>query len=82
MKEMKKAAGIAAYHGMILLRGAAKMLYGTAMAALITLTVDGFTAIPSEGGYAAVCSFIFAVSMATIVLGGLYLFGGKKRGHS
>lgn len=82
MKEIKKAVGIAAYHGMILLRGAAKMLYGTSMAALIALTVDGFTAIPSEGGYAAVGDFIFAVSLATIALGGLYLFGGKKRGHS
>ena len=81
MNEIKKAAATAAYHGMILLRGAAKMLYGTSMAALIALTVDGFTTIPSEGGYTAVGDFIFAVSLATIALCGLYLFGGKKRGR-
>ena len=82
MKEIKKAAGFAVYHGMILLRGAAKMLFGTSMAALIALTVDGFAAIPLEGGYAAVGDFIFAVSLAAITIGGLYLFGGKKRGRS
>lgn len=82
MKEMKKAAGIAAYHGVILLRGAAKMLYGTAMAALIALTVDSFASIPSEGGYTAVGNFIAAVSLAVIVACGLYLFGGRKRGRS
>lgn len=81
MKEVKKAAGFAVYHGMILLRGIAKMLYGAMMAAVIALIAEGFASVPTEGGYAAVSDFIFAVSLTVIALAGLYLFGCRKRGR-
>lgn len=82
MNEVKKVSRCLAYHGMILLRGVAKMLYGTLTAAVIALTADGFAAIPSEGGYVAVCDFICAVALSVIALCGLYLFGCKqKRGR-
>lgn len=81
MNEVKKVAGCIAFHGMVLLRGIAKMLYGALSAAVIALAADGFAAVPSEGGYAAVCDFIYAVSLLVIALCGLYLFGCKKRGR-
>ena len=49
------------------------------MAAVLAMMADGFAAIPSEGGYVAVCDFICAVSLAVISLSGLYLFGGRQK---
>lgn len=80
-RDFKDVMQIIAFHGMILLRGFSKMAYGTLTAAVIVLAVDGFAAVPSKGGYAAVCDFIFAVAILAIALCGLYLFGCKKRGR-
>ncbi len=81
MIDYKKVARVIAYHSKILLRGFSKMLYGAAMAAVMALTVDGFMEVSSEGGYVAVCDFIFAVALAIISLCGLYWFGCKKGGR-
>lgn len=79
MRDFKKVARFAAYHSMIILRGFAKMLYGTVTAGMIGLAVYGFTAIPSEGGYVAVCDFIGAVTLTVIALCCMYWFGSRKR---
>ena len=65
-------------HGLILLRGFAKVLYGTVTAALVGLAVYGLTAIPSEGGYAAVSDFISATACIVIALALMYFFGCKR----
>ena len=82
MKDFKSAAKAICFHTKIMLRGFAKMLYGTVTAGLIGFAVYGFAAIPSEGGYAAVCDFIGAVALTVVALCCLYLFGStKRRGH-
>ena len=80
-RDFKEVMQLIGFHSMILLRGVSKMVYGTLTALVIVLAVDGFAAVHSEGGYAAVCDFIFAVSLLVIALCGLYLFGCKKRGR-
>ena len=67
-----------AYHSKIILRGLAKVLYGAAVAGLIGLSVYGFTAIPSEGGYVAVCDFIAAMATLVVALNGAYAFGARR----
>ena len=80
-RDSKEVMQRISFHGMILLRGICKMVYGTLTAVVIILAVDGFAAVPSEGGYAAVFDFVYAVSLIVIALCGLYLFGCKKSGR-
>lgn len=80
--DVKKVIKCMAYHGMIVLRGFAKMLYGACTACLIVLAVCGFQEIPAEDGYTAVCDFIGAVALMVIALSCMYLFGStNKRGR-
>ena len=65
-------------HGLILLRGFAKVLYGTVTAALVGMAVYGLTMIPSEGGYAAVSDFISAAICIVMALALMYFFGCKR----
>ena len=67
-----------AYHGKVMLRGAAKTLYGAAVAALVGLAGYGFATIPAEGGYAAVCEFMVALLTLSVAFGGMYTFGRRK----
>lgn len=67
------------FHGLILIRGMLKSLYGTLVAGLAALSVYGFVSIPSEGGYTAVCEFIVAAMTLGIAFWAMYAFGGRKQ---
>ena len=67
------------YHSRIFLRGFVNVVYGAAVAGLIGLAVYGFAAIPSEGGYVAVCEFIAAMATLVVALTCMYAFGGSKK---
>ena len=75
-KEVMQRIG---FHSLVLLRGFTKTLYGALTAGLIGLSVGGFAAIPSEGGYAAVCDFVAAIAMLTVALTCMYVFGCRRR---
>ena len=77
----KEVMQLIGFHGAILLMGFAKVLYGAAVAGLVGLAVYGFAAIPSEGGYVAVCEFIAAIVTLVVALSCMYAFGGKKKKH-
>lgn len=79
MRNFRMAVRFVCYHGKILLRGFAKVLYGAAVAGLIVLAVYGFQAIPTEGGYAAVGDFVCAVATTVVALGCMYAFGCSRK---
>jgi quinol-cytochrome oxidoreductase complex cytochrome b subunit len=79
MKDFKSAAHRIGFHAMIMLRGFLKVLYGAVVAGLIGLSVYGFQAIPTEGGYAAVGDFVGAVAIMCVAFGGMYFIGCKKK---
>ena len=68
--------------GKTLLRGLAKSLYGSAVVGLIGLAIYGFTSIPAEGGYTAVCDFIGAAVSLAVALSAMYAFGGRRQKKS
>ena len=79
MWSAREAAYQIVYHVKILVRGFGKVLYGTAVAGLLGLAAYGFTAIPTEGGYVAVCDFIASMATLFIALNGVYAFGARKK---
>lgn len=76
----KKALKQVKFHADIMLRGLARMIYGTLIAGLMAFAVYGFVLIKSEGGYAAVFDFIAACAMLLLALANAYLLGNKRRG--
>lgn len=70
---MKKS--IISYHAKIMLRGLVRVMWGSLNAGLICLVVYGFTSIPNEGGYVAVCDFIATVATLVVVLASVYMLG-------
>jgi hypothetical protein len=68
------------FHGLVLLKGMMRMLFGTATAGLMGLAVYGFVTVSAEGGYMAVGDFL--VAMATVVVAGacMYAMGCGKKG--
>ena len=77
--EINKAVRCVQRHGMILVKGLMRTLYGALTAGLAGVAVATFAAIPMEGGYAAVCDFIAAVATAAVALGSIYAFGRTGR---
>jgi len=74
---MKKFKSIAVTMG----KGFVRSLWGTAVTGGIGLAVYGYAAIPSEGGYVAVCEFLIATVFVVLALGGMYIMGGTcKKG--
>jgi predicted lipid-binding transport protein (Tim44 family) len=67
-------------HADIMLRGLARMIYGTLIAGLLAFAIYGFVLIKSEGGYAAVFDFIAACATLILALANAYLLGSKRRG--
>lgn len=81
MNDFKRAARILWHHSKILLTGFYRMLFGTAIAALIALSVFGFAMIPTVNGYLAVCEFVGAIATMCMALAGMYAMGcSKKKG--
>lgn len=77
--DVKNAVREIAYHVKVLVRGFGRVVYGTAVAGLFGLAVYGFTAIPTEGGYVAVCDFIASMATLFVALNGVYAFGARKK---
>lgn len=63
------------YHTKAMLYGCVNALYGTATTGLIGLAVYGFIAVPTEGGYIAVCDFIGSVATLVVALACMYAWG-------
>ena len=78
-RNFKEVVQLIGFHGAILLRGFAKVLYGAAVAGLIGLAAYGFYMIPSEDGYVAVCDFIGSIAMLSVALTSMYAFGQKRK---
>ena len=77
-RNLKKAAQVICFHSMILLRGLAKVLYGTVTMCLLLAAGWGLRAIPTEGGYAAVGDFIIATVCIVMALVLMYACGCKR----
>lgn len=77
--DIRNAVREIAYHVKILVRGFGRVVYGTAVAGLLGLAVYGFTAIPAEGGYVAVCDFIGSMATLIIALNGVYACGARRK---
>lgn len=77
--DIRNAVQEIAYHVKILVRGFGRVVYGTAVAGLFGLAVYGFTAIPAEGGYVAVCDFIASMATLLIALNGMYACGARRK---
>lgn len=75
----KEAMQQIGFHGAILLRGFAKVVYGAAVAGLVGLAAYGFYMIPSEDGYVAVCDFIGSIMTLSVALICMYGFGQKRK---
>lgn len=82
-RNFKEVMQLIGFHCAILLRGFARVLYGAAVAGLLGLAVYGFSAIPSEDGYVAVCDFMASIATLSVALTGMYAFGSRrKRGRN
>lgn len=79
MRDFKRVAKTIGLHGKILWKGFIRMLFGAATAGLIGLAVYGFTMIPSEGGWTAVCEFIASTATVVVALSCVYAQGGAKK---
>ena len=75
-KEVMQRIG---FHGQVLLRGLAKVLYGAATAGLMGLATYGFLSIGRESGWIAVCDFIAAIGTLAVALSCTYAFGCKRK---
>jgi hypothetical protein len=70
---MKK--DIIIYNAKTLLRGLVRVIWGALNAGLIGLAVYGFTSIPNEGGYVAVCDFIATIAVLVLAFVSVYMLG-------
>ena len=75
----KEVMEVTGFHSLVLLRGFIKTLYGAATAGLIAFAVYGLAAIPTEGGYAAVCDFVTALASLIVAVLCMYTFGCRKQ---
>ena len=68
------------FHGLVLLKGMMRMLFGTLTTGLMVLAIYGFVMVRTEGGYTAVGDFLLA--MATVIVAGscMYVMGCGKKG--
>lgn len=66
-------------HIKILFRGFTRMLYGALTAGAFAMAAYGFSMIPGEGGYIAVCDFIGAIATMCVAFTCMYHQGGGKR---
>ena len=74
----KRMAKIVAFHGKILGKGFVRMLCGMFTAGMLAAAGYAFAAIPSEGGYIAVCEFIAAVAATVVAASCIYIMGGNS----
>ena len=79
MKNFNIAIRCAWFHGKVLGRGVVKALCGAGAAGLVWLGIHGYAAVPTEGGYVAVCDFIASTAMVILAVLAMYLMGGRCR---
>lgn len=79
MKNFNIAIRCAWFHGKVLGRGVVKALCGAGAAGLVWMGVHGYAAVPTEGGYVAVCDFIASTAMVILAVLAMYLMGGRCR---
>ena len=63
------------YHAKVMFSGFLNALYGAATAGLIGMSIYGFIAIPSEGGYIAVSDFIGSVLTLILAIVCMHIWG-------
>ena len=78
-KYLMKTVRMIGFHGGILLRGFAKVMYGVITAMVATVAVYGFAQVSTLGGYAAVSSFLLSTCCTLAFLIGIYLMGIDTR---
>ena len=78
-RNFKEVMQLIGFHGLVLLMGFVKVLYGATVAGLVAMAVYGFAMIPSEGGYTAVCEFIAAIATLAVALACMYAFGCRRK---
>jgi hypothetical protein len=76
-----KAMDQVKFHTRIVVRGFARMIYGTLVAGLLAVAIYGFAMVGSESGYIAVCDFIASCATLVVALCNMYVMGKKGRGR-
>lgn len=78
-KEIAERIG---HHGMILVTGLKRTIYGAATLGLVALAGYGFAMIPDEDGYVAVLEFILSAATLAVALRTMYAMGkGGRKGR-
>lgn len=80
MIDVKRFMKNVRFHGLVLLKGMMRMLFGTATAGLMVMAVYGFITVSSEGGYLAVGEFLMAMASVFVAGACMYAMGCGKRG--
>ena len=65
-------------HAKVFFKGFSRVLFGALTAGLYGMAIYGFSMIPAEGGYTAVCDFVAAVATTVVALSCTYAMGGAK----
>lgn len=77
---VRKAWNIFKFHARIAWKGLYRVLYGTLIAALLSISVYGFAVVSTENGWEAVADFILSVGM--VALSGICIYGMGKGGKN
>ena len=78
-KEISERIG---HHGMVLITGFKRTIYGAATIGLVALAGYGFAMIPDEDGYVAVLDFVLSVATLVVALRAMYAQGkGGRKGR-
>lgn len=80
-ENIKRVLDEVGIHASVLLRGLAKVLHGTLVAALIAVAVFGFIVIKSESGYIAVGDFVVSCASLCIAIVNIYWAGMRRGGQ-
>ena len=81
MKDFKSVIKCVRYHGKCLLKGFARMMYGSGTAGLFAMAIYGFVMIPTETGWTAICDFVASTATLAVAVTCMYAQGaGVKRG--
>ena len=76
MKNFKSVWMVIGFYCRCLLKGLARMLFGTATTGLFALAVYGFVMINCESGWTAVCEFVASVATTVVALICMFTMGG------
>ena len=66
------------FHAKVFFKGLSRVLFGALTAGTYGLSIYGFVAIPTEGGYVAVGDFVGAIATLVVALSCTYYMGCGK----